>query len=104
MNEMKRRVAAILEFISRTQLEMASSAAGDNTPPVGNGMESATATVLRGLMEDLPGISMNGGGGEKDNNGGKEKPFADLTSLEMMDVLTRKLVLWQKEFGKWGEK
>lgn len=33
-----------------------------------------------------------------------EKDFSQLTSLEMMDVLTRKLVLWQKEYGKWGDR
>lgn len=35
MNEMKRRVAGILEFISRMQIEMA--VAGESSSPTGNG-------------------------------------------------------------------
>jgi hypothetical protein len=101
LNEMKRRVAAILEFISRTQLEMASAAAGEDTPPAGGkANETATATMLRTIADALPANATDGG----PEAAGKEKPFAELTSLEMMDVLTRRLVLWQKHFGKWGEK
>ena len=100
MNEMKRRVAAILEFISRTQLEMA-SAAGDDTPPAGGKVnETATATMLRSIAETLPDHPADG----SVEQASKERPFAELSSLEMMDVLTRRLVLWQKEFGKWGDK
>lgn len=108
MNEMKRRVAAILEFISRTQLEMA----GEQTPPNGGPGAGAAASanadgaaLIRGLAEGLgPMISLNGDieGDAKASIGNRE--FVQLSSLEMMDVLTRKLVLWQKEFGKYGEK
>ncbi|KAI9879247.1 MAG: hypothetical protein M1830_009107 [Pleopsidium flavum] len=103
MNEMKRRVAAILEFISRTQLEMA----GEQTPPNGGGGGGGASALIRGLAEGLgPMIGLNGenegSNGEKAGLGNRE--FAELSSMEMMDVLTRKLVLWQKEFGKYGEK
>lgn len=33
-----------------------------------------------------------------------EDTFKHLSSLEMMDVLTRELVFWQKDFGKYGDK
>ncbi|KAI9861054.1 MAG: hypothetical protein M1813_005483 [Trichoglossum hirsutum] len=102
MNEMKRRVAAILEFISRTQVEMA----GEHTPPAGgssSSMTAATASALRGIGEALPGYAMVNGNGSS-TGGGDERDFGEMTSLEMMDILTRKLVLWQKEFGKYGEK
>ena len=145
MNEMKRRVAAILEFISRTQVELAGVAgSGEQTPSsapdasngnsgTGRGSTRAnavTASLLRNLADGLPMIMVNGDGkgkgragpsGEKsgatggdshtkastpapDVAGSAPKDFADLSSLEMMDVLTRKLVLWQKDFGKYGEK
>lgn len=102
MNEMKRRVAAILEFISRTQLEMA----GEQTPPNGGGGGVASA-LIKGLAEGLgPMITLNGDNegpnGEKAESSNVD--FAELSSLGMMDLLTRKLVLWQKEFGKYGEK
>ena len=84
--------------------------AGERTPPAGGGssssMTTAAASALRSIGEALPGCmrvnvmtgSCTGGGG------GEERDFGEMTSLEMMDVLTRKLVLWQKEFGKYGEK
>ncbi|KAI9812335.1 MAG: hypothetical protein M1827_004784 [Pycnora praestabilis] len=108
MNEMKRRVAAILEFISKTQLDLA----GEQTPPGGN----ATTAMLKGLAEGIgPIITLNGSSGSSGSSSGSEggggwggdinqKDFSELSSLEMMDVLTRRLVLWQKEFGKYGEK
>lgn len=136
MNEMKRRVAAILEFISRIQVEMA----GEKTPP-SSGTNSAAATtttttaMLKAVTRDLPKITLTGEGGGPGkaaapasttpiNNHNKasnaataaaaasaaaaadvfEKEFGELNSMEMMDVLTRKLVLWQKEYGKWGDK
>ncbi|KAH0558826.1 hypothetical protein GP486_004532 [Trichoglossum hirsutum] len=102
MNEMKRRVAAILEFISRTQVEMA----GEHTPPAGgpsSSVTAATAASFRGIGEALPGYMVVNGNGPG-TGGGDERDFGEMTSLEMMDILTRKLVLWQKEFGKYGEK
>ncbi len=118
MNEMKRRVAAILEFISRTQVEMA----GERTPALSNTTNAASAmdgqatAMLRSLAAGVGGIFREGGKSgtstsmEKmglevgDEGKGKEGVFAELSSMEMMDVLTRQLVLWQREFGKWGDK
>jgi hypothetical protein len=97
MSDMKKRVAAILEFISRTQLEMASE---PTLPASGDAAEK----LMLGLAEGLPMIRVNGnqgeGGGEKDNSTSArdEKEFKDLSCLEMMDVLTRQVVKWQKEF------
>lgn len=103
MNEMKRRVAAILEFISRMQVEMA--VAGESiTPPersngtdphtIGEQIESMlTKTAGESLPDTSDGTSMP-----------TEKEFKDLSSLEMMDVLTRHLLKWQQEYGKFGER
>lgn len=118
MNEMKRRVAAILEFISRTQLEMA---AGEQTPSNGAGAAAGgggTSAYMAGLAEGLrPILAMNlnrdqAAETEKEIGSaaaavavvGGEREFVELSSTEMMDVLTRNLVLWQKEYGKYGEK
>lgn len=30
--------------------------------------------------------------------------FRKMSSVEMMEVLTRRLMRWQGEYGKWGEK
>ncbi|OJJ48365.1 hypothetical protein ASPZODRAFT_14505 [Penicilliopsis zonata CBS 506.65] len=127
MNDMKRRVAGILEFISRMQVEMA--AAGGSSPPGASGGEqqqqqqpngnsnsdsNRNSGFIKHLAEQMDGIltgseadtsSLPGGSGERDSSeNNAEKPFTDLTSLEMMDVLTRHLLKWQQEYGKYGEK
>ncbi|KLJ08091.1 hypothetical protein EMPG_16462 [Blastomyces silverae] len=109
MNEMKRRVAAILEFISQLQLDLASSpeqisgTGGELAPAV---MKAAAAQIANG--DHTHGDQATTDVAEKVETNGttqpKEKDFKDLTSLEMMDALTRNLVKWQQEFGKHGEK
>ena len=51
MNEMKRRVAAILEFISRMQVEMA--VAGENSStPTGNG-DRSQGLLLKSMVDQI---------------------------------------------------
>lgn len=93
MTDLKRRVGVMLEFISRTQVEMATGAmSGIN--------EEETESMMRGIANSLPMIQVNGGGAEKQQGdaGTEVKEFNDMTALEMMDVLTTQLVKWQKEF------
>ncbi len=109
MNDMKRRVAGILEFISHTQVEMAGvgpasttkSSTSANTPPEsnssrndGNGNSSKhdadSGNMVNAALADLDGIN--------------EQAFAALSSVAMMEVLMRRLMKWQAEYGKWGEK
>lgn len=133
MNEMKRRVAAILEFISRMQVEMAVSGENTSTPAVGAGGSNsgndgnsndgeAAAALLKGVEAQLGTFTQTNGDGSGSSTAGasndgtngvttaetteppKEKDFKDLTSVEMMDVLTRNLLKWQQEYGKYGEK
>lgn len=97
MNDMRKRVASILEYIQRTQIDMA----GGSSASSPNG--STTGRLLRELAEELPMIRLNGTGNgeEKRRDGGAvqtRREFKDLTVLEMMDVLTGQLVKWQKEF------
>lgn len=120
MIEMKRRVAAILDFISRMQVEMAAS--GENvTPPDNNATNNnngaaSRASLIKGVQDQLGSLlasttsegasvaSSAGSIADSDATREKEKDFKDLTSIEMMDVLTRHLLKWQQEYGKYGEK
>lgn len=119
MNEMKRRVAAILDFISRMQVEMAAS--GETiTPPDnntnGNNGSSSRASLIKGVQEQLGSLlattgsegastaSSTGSLADYDATKEREKDFKELSSVEMMDVLTRHLLKWQQEYGKYGEK
>ncbi|KAK4697934.1 hypothetical protein P7C71_g222, partial [Lecanoromycetidae sp. Uapishka_2] len=102
MNDMKRRVAGILQFISTTQIEMAGteppsttkSSTSTNTPPDTNGdiqnRSNISGKDVNAALKDLEGVD--------------EEAFAALSSLEMMEVLTRRLIKWQVEYGKPGEK
>ena len=105
MNDMKRRVAGILEFISHTQVEMAGattiattkSSTSTNTPPDSNGGKASqngrsnlSDKTVNAALLDLDAID--------------EQAFGTLTSVEMMEVLTRRLMRWQGEYGKWGDK
>ena len=117
MNEMKRRVAGILEFVGRTQVEMVGEANGKmdgngRSPNDGDSHHSGSAdrnndaspgrekqkqqqALAKGLMDSLGGLTDEGVG---------DKEFAGLGSVEMMEVLMRKLIRWQRDHGKWGEK
>lgn len=89
MGDMRKRVTAILDYISRIQVEMA----GESMSP---GSAEAAEKTIRGIADGLPMIRVNGERGTED--GEEKKEFKDLSCLEMMDVLTRQLVKWQKEF------
>lgn len=111
MNEMKRRVAAILEFISRMQVEMAVSSENSSSP-TGNG-DRTQGLMLKGMVDRIDQAMQPAAsdGGESaptsvsmENGDTQEKDFKDLSSVEMMDVLTRHLLKWQQEFGKIGER
>lgn len=112
MNEMKRRVAAILEFISRMQVEMAVASENSSTP-TSNG-DRTQGLLLKSMVDQIDNAmtSTTSEGGESgpaptEGDGEaqeKEKDFKDLSSVEMMDVLTRHLLKWQQEYGKFGER
>lgn len=101
MIDMKRKVAAMLDFISRTQLEMAGESL---TPTTGE----ATKDIMRGLAGSIiPMLKVSGeekdpkgvGGDATDGeNSVSERDFKDLTLLEMMDYITGQCVKWQNQF------
>ncbi|KAL9598366.1 MAG: hypothetical protein Q9219_004528 [cf. Caloplaca sp. 3 TL-2023] len=113
MIEMKRRVAGILEFISRTQVEMAAEIPLAPKPHTATTLNASTAETLVTPSKE-----------EQEPTGGHERrlawqqqkligtvtadldfeQFQALTSVEMMEALTRKLMRWQGDYGKYGEK
>lgn len=125
MNDMKRRVSGILEFISRTQVEMAAAngcaeettATNPSSSPMTRTHSAATLPATNGgskTISQVPGSHENGSsGGVRDRDAVGEKipgtgvdveAFRSLSSVEMMEVLTRGLMRWQGDFGKMGEK
>lgn len=107
MNDLRKRAAGILEYITRTQVEMA----GQTTPRGKESNGSSTTPPAKAKVAGPNGASklstrVDGADGERKEGipGVDEAAFQEMSSLEMMDVLTRELVLWQKDYGKYGEK
>jgi hypothetical protein len=106
MNEMKRRVAAILEFVNRMQTErpsQRSSASGSDKDSKGGSTPNGTlginaAIISSGLAQAVEaGLSTT-------LSQGSEKHFTEMAAGEMMETLTKELVQWQSLYGKHGEK
>ncbi|ORY60606.1 uncharacterized protein BCR38DRAFT_459648 [Pseudomassariella vexata] len=105
MSDLKRRANNILEFITRTQVELANEPLSEkNSPRHGNTDDGSTGKVRA--------MQPNGGDASKENTPVESgtanlasttpavpmKDFKELDCVEMMDALTRDLVKWQQEF------
>lgn len=97
MNELKRRSAAFLDFIAKTQVELASEDLAEHKPDTdsadqitSNGSPtpringSTVAEVMADEHVKSPATS--------------EAEFKDMNCVEMMDFLTRDLVKWQNRY------
>ncbi|KAK2624097.1 hypothetical protein QTJ16_006731 [Diplocarpon rosae] len=95
MADMKRRVTAILAFISQMEYELGESM----SPATGD----VTETMIRGLADGLPMIKVNGGNrtGSKGYAFGDSstRDFKDLSCKEMIVELTKQLLKWQDQFA-----
>ncbi|KAI1080467.1 hypothetical protein F5B20DRAFT_580133 [Whalleya microplaca] len=124
MTDMKRRANNILDYIARTQVELA-----NETPPESNHRPNTTDDRSTSAV---PQIKVNGDNSKKadgasatsngstpshqrvneaDKNGAGQnlngtgsthtalKEFKDMSCVEMMDALSRDLVKWQQEFA-----
>lgn len=109
---MKRRVAAILEFVNKMQGDKGSqnNSHGSSSGPSGsrtpNGASHSSGSGANGNIQPATlltgveaGLSVAEVRGEK-----AEREFRDMASGEMVHALTRELVGWQSLYGKYGEK
>ena len=80
-NEMKKRVAGILEFVNRAQEESAKALTN-------GGSSNSTAKIVETTTPTVNGI--------KD-----EVPFAGLDTQDMLLDLKGRLVRWEDEYGRW---
>ncbi|RYP24178.1 hypothetical protein DL765_000673 [Monosporascus sp. GIB2] len=106
MSDMKRRANNILEYITRTQIELANDTLAESkASPAQNKTDDCSA-------KPVSHVEVNGDGSNKkvDNaslltNGSAAtaglslKEFKDMSCVEMMDALARDLVKWQQEFA-----
>lgn len=95
MLDMKRRVGAIMDFISRTQVDLAAE---------GSIGSNSNSTSGEASPQKTPSAQLNGEAemaAEGDGQNGvvpTEKDFKGLNCMEMMDVLTRDMVKWQNQY------
>ena len=112
MNDMKRRVAGILDFISHTQVEMATEAplpsaftkfstvdATTNNRPITPLDEKAHSKINGTGKDPPPEDTINERENDKSTEDDDPAQFGKLGSLEMMEILTRKLIKWQEIYG-----
>lgn len=111
MTEMKRRVAAILEYIGRTQLEMASDEEHRKKLflPLLEKIDKEIKDKKENFIDQLDRKNSN-------NSNDNTEPLADIKmmnnsllqynfdSLEMMDNLTKQLLEWEEKFGSYKDK
>jgi hypothetical protein len=93
MLDMKRRVAAIMEFISRTQVDLAAEATFSNVSSSGD------ASPHHSVINDSGNLPGETSDASKFPGEVSEKDFKDLSCVEMMDVLTRDMVKWQNHYA-----
>lgn len=86
MLDMKRRVAAIMDFISRTQVDLAAEAALDRS---NNSTQSPHDPTKSPMDQDA----------KEQRDSPESKVFKELSCMEMMDVLTRDMVKWQNQYS-----
>lgn len=122
LNEMKRRVAAILEFVGQMQTQASRQPTnGKGSDKSGSGSEKGTpaagalsvtgvASLVKAVQaatEDMAASTAeaaeNDGGDASDVKGllklRDDGDFRDMGSAEMMEALTRELIAWQRVYG-----
>ncbi|KAJ6443939.1 PHD-finger domain-containing protein [Purpureocillium lavendulum] len=95
MLDMKRRVAAIMEFISRTQVDLAGEHGGSTSSSGADTPQKNEATGAPGDAAKPDGVGTNGATPDAPDANG----FKELNCMEMMDVLTRDMVKWQNQYS-----
>ncbi|KAL2258929.1 hypothetical protein VTK26DRAFT_7568 [Humicola hyalothermophila] len=97
MNDMKRRAAALLDFISRTQVELAGESlltTSSEAPAKPNGASASASEKPQDGAGEPRALAPEQNGAES-----QEKDFKELGCMEMMDSLTRRLVKWQQQYA-----
>lgn len=100
MTDMKRRAAALLDFISRTQVELAAETApspgdgkGEEAQVNGEGSGQPAARIEKTQADPVVDTKP-----QQNGEVSESKEFKELSCMEMMDSLTRRLVKWQQEY------
>lgn len=118
MNEMKKRVNSISEYITRTQVEMANTRQSDiyayiawmeeKGTPVSKSSTATPKSASPALgnsssSSDIPRIEINGNRGAGTDialNKASAALSGNMSALEIMEMLSTKINRWQQHFGE----
>lgn len=98
MMDMRRRVGAIMDFISRTQVDLAT----ESLPVLNGEFSSGQTSPQKTPAPQTSGISevqSNADQKEATPESSHLHDFKELNCMEMMDVLTRDMVKWQNQYA-----
>lgn len=96
MLDMRRRVGAIMDFISRTQVDLAAEGSiGSNS----NSTSGEASPRKTSSAQPDGGIVKSAGSNGLEDATTTEQHFENLNCMEMMDVLTRDMVKWQNQYS-----
>lgn len=93
MNDLKRRSAAFLDFIAKTQVELASEDLAEHRPGTSQSNGTPTPVPNEGSSPEMKEAEENAR-----SPSAPDAPFKDMNCMEMMDLLTRDLVKWQNRY------
>ena len=93
MNDLKRRSAAFLDFIAKTQVELASEDLAEHRPGTNHSNGTPTPVLNDGSSPETKEAEEHAR-----SPGASDTPFKDMNCMEMMDLLTRDLVKWQNRY------
>ncbi|KAI5464532.1 hypothetical protein BGZ63DRAFT_412106 [Mariannaea sp. PMI_226] len=97
MVDMKRRVGAIMDFISRTQVDLAAESYPLFNTEFSSGQTSPRKTP--GRINGNSEAQLSADERETSPEPSQMKDFKELNCMEMMDVLTRDMVKWQNHYA-----
>lgn len=95
MADMRRRVGAIMDFISRTQVDLAQEASSQSGE--GSSRQNSPQKPESQVNGDSENHSTAGSQAATPSEA-SVKEFKNLSYMEMMDVLTRDMVKWQNQY------
>lgn len=101
LTEMRRRVSAMSDFISKTQIEIASSEylGSESTPDASQGPKTTNGANGSNTPSTPSGANAIVSAGGSTDSPAPQKDFKALPLMEMMDILTRNIIHWQNEYG-----
>lgn len=102
LNELKRRSAAFLDFIAKTQVELASEDQPEFKPERADTPKDRRNGTPQTQANGSPhpaARKAEGAAGSPASQNSVSKAFKEMNCVEMMDLLTRDLVKWQNRYS-----